>query len=87
MNQEMELLIYLLTSAEALPCEPQSYGPLRLVEAASRVCRILISQQPENVEYKRLASCIEAGKGKALTEPEKFFDMLREASSLLVDCL
>lgn len=87
MNQEMELLIYLLTSAESLPCEPQSYGPLRLVEAASRVCHMLSSQHPENVAYKRLESCIEAGKGKTLTEPDQFFDMLREASDLLVDCL
>ena len=31
--------------------------------------------------------CIDADKGKALTEPEGFAKMLEKASEMLVDCL
>ena len=37
-NPEFELLVYLITSARALPEEPASYGSIRLTEAASRLC-------------------------------------------------
>lgn len=40
-NPEFELLVYLITSARALPEEPASYGSIRLTEAASRLCRII----------------------------------------------
>ena len=36
-NPEFELLVYLITSAKALPEEPASYGSIRLTEAASRL--------------------------------------------------
>lgn len=86
MSHEMELLIYLITSAKALPAEPQIYGSIRLTEAASRVCRMLCEKNPESESWKELLSCIESGKGKALTEPEDFMKMLDDASLLLVDC-
>ena len=38
-NPEFELLVYLITSARALPEEPASYGSIRLAEAASRLCQ------------------------------------------------
>ena len=58
-NPEFELLVYLITSAKALPEEP--------------ACALL--------------GCIDADKGKALTEPEGFAKMLEKASEMLVDCL
>ena len=36
---------------------------------------------------RELLNCIEADKGKALTEPERFSAMLEKASGILVDCL
>lgn len=87
MNSEFELLVYLITSAKALPDEPESYGPIRLAEAASQLCRILCEIYPESQEYRKLLECIDAGKGKALTEPEAFFRMLEQASEMLVECL
>ena len=65
-NPEFELLVYLITSAKALPEEP--------------AC-------PENDAYRALLGCIDADKGKALTEPEGFAKMLEKASEMLVDCL
>lgn len=86
-NPEFELLVYLITSAKALPEEPASYGPLRLTEAASRLCRIICEKYPEKDAYRVLLGCIDADKGKALTEPECFAKMLEKASEMLVDCL
>ena len=40
-NPEFELLVYLITSAKALPEEPACYGSIRLTEAASRLCKII----------------------------------------------
>ena len=51
-NPEFELLVYLITSAKALPEEPASYGPLRLTEAASRLCKIICEKYPENTAYR-----------------------------------
>ena len=45
-NPEFELLVYLITSAKALPEEPTSYGPIRLTEAASRLCKIICEKYP-----------------------------------------
>lgn len=87
MNHEFELLVYLITSAKALPEEPSSYGSLRLAEAASKFIHILCEKYPENEVYQQLAHCIDSDKGKALTEPEVFFEMLDKASELLVECL
>ena len=87
MNSEFELLVYLLTSAKALPDEPASYGPIRLTEAASKLCRVLCENCPESQEYRKLLECIDADKGKALTEPEAFSRMLERASEMLVECL
>ena len=75
-NPEFELLVYLITSARALPEEPASYGSIRLTEAASRLCRIICNNDPDNKTYCELLNCIEADKGKALTEPERFSAML-----------
>lgn len=87
MNPEFELLVYLITSAKALPDEPQIYGSIRLMEAASRISKMLCEKYPESEEYRQLLACIESGKGKALTEPEQFMEMLEKASELLVDCM
>lgn len=86
-NPEFELLVYLITSAKALPEEPASYGSIRLTEAASRLCKIICEKYTENDAYRALLACIDADKGKALTEPEGFAKMLEKASEMLVDCL
>ena len=86
-DPELELFIYLITSAKALPDEPVSYGPIRLTEAASKLCRILCGKYPESEEYQALRSCIDKDKGKALTEPEVFSQMLKHISEMLVECL
>ena len=52
-----------------------------------QTCKIICEKYPENDAYRALLGCIDADKGKALTEPEGFAKMLEKASEMLVDCL
>lgn len=87
----MELLAYLVSSAAGLREEPKIYGPLRLIEAAERLCR-LAADDPATSEERRaglreLAELIDSRKNDCMTDEESFYSMLDEASMRLVDCL
>lgn len=86
-SKELELLIYLITSAQGLPGEPRIYGSIRLTEAASKLCQIILEKDPQNEGVRKLAERIDRDKGKALSREEDFFGMLEEVSGLLVDCM
>ena len=86
-HKEFELLIYLITSAQGLLGEPRIYGSLRLTEAASKLCRIMLEKEPQNEGIKKLAERIDKDKGKALSQEEEFWQMLKEVSELLVECM
>ena len=73
---ELELLIYLITSAQGLPGEPRIYGSIRLTEAAYKLCRILLEREPENEKLKALAERLEQDKGKALSHCNDYSDLL-----------
>lgn len=81
-----ELLIYMITSAAGLPGEPQMYGPLRLIESSGRLAGMLGDAYGGEV-YEELAQLIEAGKGKNMTDPEGFCQMLQEAAAKAVELL
>lgn len=84
---ELELLIYLITSAQGLPGEPRIYGSIRLTEAAYKLCRILLERDPENEKLKALAERLEQDKGKALSQEDDFWNMLQDVSGMLVECM
>lgn len=86
-HKELELLIYLITSAQGLPGEPRIYGSIRLTEAASKLCQIMLEKDPQNEGLKKLAERIDRDKGKALSQEEDFWQMLKEVSELLVECM
>lgn len=81
-----DLLIYMITSAAGLPGEPHMYGPLRLIESAERLARMLGSTCEEK-DIRELVDIIEEGKGKNMTDPEGFCQMLQEAAAKAVDLL
>lgn len=81
-----DLLIYMITSAAGLPGEPHMYGPLRLIESAGRLARMLGSTCEEK-DIRELVDIIEEGKGKNMTDPEGFCQMLQEAAAKAVDLL
>ena len=86
-KEARELLIYMLTSAAGLPEEPKSYGPLRMIEAATRLTRLLQEVSPEDPALKAIQSTIEAGRNKSMTDPEGFQAMLQEAVLAAVDLI
>lgn len=86
-HKELELLIYLITSAQGLPGEPRIYGSIRLTEAASKLCQIMVEKDSQNEGLKKLAERIDRDKGKALSQEEDFWQMLKEVSELLVECM
>lgn len=81
-----DLLIYMITSAAGLPGEPHMYGPLRLIESAGRLAQMLGSTCEEK-DIQELVDIIEEGKGKNMTDPEGFCQMLQEAAAKAVDLL
>ena len=87
MNQEMELLAFLVTSAANLSREPGEYGALRLIEAASRLSAMLIAQKNQQEEaLLHLRNLIEENKTQCMTQPEAFQAMLDEATEALTEC-
>lgn len=83
----MELLIYMTTSAAGLENEPHIYGPLRMIEAAQRLCQVILEEDPENQDIKELIEIIENGKQKSTNDEEGFYQMLQAAAAKLVDLL
>jgi hypothetical protein len=65
-----ELLGYLLTSARGLLEEPGEYGPLRLAEAASRLCALLAGGGSSyGAAARQLQAGIDAGKQRPVRPP------------------
>lgn len=86
-NELFELLAYLVASAAGLEGEPKIYGPLRIIEAAERLCRLMLEDDPENSNLKGLVEIIEGGKRKTMSDEAGFYQMLRDAAAKLVDCM
>jgi hypothetical protein len=75
-----ELLGYLLTSARGLLEEPGEYGPLRLLEGASRLCGLMVAGGSSYADVLgELKSGIDAGKFSVMTDPEAFARTLDRA--------
>lgn len=82
----LELLIYLVSSATKITGEPTVYAPLRLIEAAQRVCRVMAEDgDPDRKTLEELIVLIEEGKHKNMTDTEQFYKMLKVASEKLVE--
>ena len=73
-------------SAAGLPGEPQMYGPLRLIESSRRLAGMLGDAYGGAV-FGELTALIDAGKGKNMTDPEGFCEMLGEAAAQATDLL
>ena len=86
-TEARELLIYMITSAAGLPEEPHSYGPLRMIEAAGRLARLLLKESPDDKALKQVLATIESGRNKSMNDPEGFNAMLSEAVLAAVDLI
>lgn len=86
-DKYFELLVYMVTSAAGLPGEPHIYGPLRMIEASERLCRLMLEADPGNQDLKELADIINNGKGKSSSDENAFCQTLQDAAAKLVDFL
>ena len=67
LSAEKEVLIYMLTSAKALPGEPPRYGLLRLLESVRRICEIWADGDAKNKVYQDILACIQENEEKEET--------------------
>lgn len=86
-TEAKELLIYMITSAAGLPEEPHSYGPIRMIESASRLTRLLLKTNPDDPALKNVLAVIESGRGKSMNDPDGFRAMLQDAVLAAVDLI
>jgi len=68
----------MVTSACNLVDETKSYGPLRLIEAASRLIAILSENQSSSPELEKIQEKIEKGKHKVMESESQFSSFLNE---------
>ena len=79
-TQLLELLAYMLTSARGLMDEPASYGPFRLIDGASRLCKTLADNGYEHSDFlKNLQHKIDERKFSVMNDADDFKALADEA--------
>lgn len=68
----------MVTSACNLVNETKSYGPFRLIDAASRLINILSENQISSSELEKIQAKIERGKYKVMGGKSQFSSFLNE---------
>ena len=82
-DKHFQLLAFLITSARGCVDEPVLYGPLRLVDAASRLIDIMEDEGKSNDEISKLKELIEEKKDLVMYDEEEFIRFLDELSKEL----
>ncbi|MCD6559570.1 MAG: hypothetical protein J7K57_06850 [Palaeococcus sp.] len=75
-DKHFQLLAFLITSARGCVDEPVLYGPLRLVDAASRLIDIMEDEGKSNDEISKLKELIEEKKDLVMYDEEEFIRFL-----------
>lgn len=81
-DEAFELLTFLVTSARGCVDEPETYGTLRLIDAASRLLDFLLkSEEVQDREfYSHLKEEIDEKKFWLVTDVEAYFNFLSEVT-------
>jgi len=82
-DEHFQLLAFLITSARGCVDEPVLYGPLRLVDAASRLIGIMEDEGKSNDEISKLKELIKEKKDLVMYDEEEFIRFLDELSKEL----
>ncbi|MEM3489246.1 MAG: DUF6092 family protein [Nitrososphaerota archaeon] len=77
-EQVFGLICYMLTSACNLINETKSYGPFRLIDAASRLITILSENNISSPSLEKIREKIEQGKYKVLESDSEFRAFLND---------
>lgn len=78
----LELLTYLATSARGVIYEPRLYGPLRLMEAAQRLIRLMVHLGVADTELEAIAERIVVEAMAIATDDERCISLTDEATLL-----
>jgi len=79
-DEHFKLLTFLITSARGCVDEPPLYGPLRLVDAASRLIEIMKKEEKATPEIVKLQKLIEEKMYLVMYDEEEFIKFLDELS-------
>jgi hypothetical protein len=79
-DKHFELLAFLITSARGCIDEPKIYGPLRLLDAASKVIEIMEEEGKETEDIKRLKNKIEECIDILMYDEKEFIRLLDDIS-------
>jgi hypothetical protein len=81
-DQAYELLTFLVTSARLCIDEPENYGSFRLIDAASRLLGMLLTNEGalDREFYGQLQKEIDSQKLLILSDEEAYTDFLRHAA-------
>lgn len=90
MNKEIErefykLLCYMIVSARNLNDETKMYGPFRLLDAGSRLVKILDKNDQSSATLSKIKRNIDDNKYKVMTDQQGFIESLDELILDLVD--
>ena len=80
-NDVFELCAYIAASAERLKNEPKDYGPLRLLEALSRLANLAATEYEDSF-LKEIAAEVDVKQDLVMTDRSAFYDYLGQ---LVVD--
>jgi hypothetical protein len=78
-EQALELITFLISSAEISLHEPVYYGTFRLIDGASRLMGMLLENDPESSAefFKSYKDEIDANKTQMMWNREAYYDFLR----------
>ncbi|MBO8174154.1 MAG: hypothetical protein H0Z18_02725 [Thermococcus sp.] len=86
-DDHFKLLAFLITSARGCVVEPPLYGPLRLVDAASRLIEIMRKEGRVNEQIIKLQKMIKERMDLVMYDEEMFIEFLDELSKELAKML
>jgi len=78
-EQALEIITFLVSSAEICLHEPIYYGTFRLVDAASRMMGLMLENNPEasGEFFQAYKADIDANKTSMMWDREAYYDFLR----------
>ncbi|NJD98493.1 hypothetical protein E3E26_01585 [Thermococcus sp. LS1] len=79
-DRHFQLLAFLITSARGCIDEPKLYGPLRLLDAASRLIEIMEEEGKVSEEILKLKELVEEAIDVLMYDSEEFVKLTDELS-------
>ena len=83
----IEIMAYLISSANILPNEPEIYGPMRLLEGAKRIIEFLEEEGLADKELLNIKEKMDDAMSEVLTDEEGFKAGINEAVKLMANYL